>query len=402
MKTILFLECNISGTGVSAIKLAKERGYHTVLFTKERHYYAQLADNPMLYIDEVVELNTDSMAAILNHALDYNLYGIVAFDDYRLINAAAASHAFNLPSPSLIALTACRYKHLTRQYLHQHNANCRYKVGNIHDKFDLNNMQFPVVIKPCDDSGSNQVTICYSEEDALTAVQALSEFRVNRRGYQLSPHYLVEEFIEGDEYSAEAYWDSKDNEWTILGVTKKYTTSGQYAVEIGHDFPDDTLDIENITKTIIAWLTQIGLSHTVAHVEFKLSHSEIKLIEINPRVAGGMIDTLCYQSTGFDLVECYLSLHVKDMVYTPKLCANKQYTSIRFLTSEKPGTIIGFHANPQLSAPLLFNFVPTPIHVTTLKDSYSRLGYVITTASERYLAGKKAESWLDHVKLLYK
>lgn len=402
MKTILFLECNISGTGVSAIKLAKERGYHTVLFTKERHYYAQLADNPTLYVDEVMELNTDSIAAILSHALNYNLHGIVAFDDYRLINAAAASHAFGLPSPSLIALTACRYKHLTRQHLHQHNANCRYKVGNIHNKFDLNNMPFPVVIKPCDDSGSSQVTVCYSEEEALTAVQALSEFRVNRRGYQLSPHYLIEEFIEGDEYSAEAYWDSQSDKWKILGITKKYTTSGQYAVEVGHDFPDESLDIENVTKTIIEWLTQIGLSHTVAHVEFKISHGEIKLIEINPRVAGGMIDTLCYQSTGFDLIECYLSLHVKDMDYTPIFHTHKQYASIRFLTSERPGTITGFHANAQLSAPLLFNFVPTPKHVTALKDSYSRLGYVITTATERHLAGKKAENWLSNVTLQYK
>ncbi|MFV8075511.1 ATP-grasp domain-containing protein, partial [Enterobacter cloacae complex sp.6730661] len=86
---------------------------------------------------------------------------------------------------------------------------------------------------------------------------------------------FVEEFIEGDEYSAEAYWDRPCDEWKILGITKKYTTSGQYAVEIGHDFPDESLDIDDVTKTIIEWLTQVGLSHTVAHVEFKLNHGEI-------------------------------------------------------------------------------------------------------------------------------
>lgn len=401
MKTILFLECNISGTGVRAIKLAKEKGYHTVLFTKERHYYAQLADNPTRYVDNVVELNTDSIAAILNHALGYHLHGIVAFDDYRLINAAAASHAFGLPSPSLTALTICRYKHQTRKYLHQQNANCRYLVCNIYEKFDLNNMQFPIVIKPCDDSGSSQVTVCYSEKEALVAVHALSEFRVNRRGYQLSPYYLIEEFIEGDEYSAEMYWDIQDDEWKILGITKKYTTSGQYAVEVGHDFPDSSLDTEKITKTIIGWLTQIGLSHTVAHVEFKFSCGEVKLIEINPRVAGGMIDTLCYQATGVDLIECYLSLHVKDMVYTPAILTNKQYASIRFLTSEKPGIITGFHTNVHLPPPLLFNVVPTPIEVTTLKDSYSRLGYVITVAHTPQLAVENAENYLRNIKIHY-
>ena len=401
MKTILFLECNISGTGVRAIKLAKENGYHTVLLTKERNYYAQLADNPALYVNEIIELNTDSIAAILSHALEYNPQGIVAFDDYRLVNAAAVSHALGLPSPNLIALTMCRYKHLTRQHLHQQNANCHYKVCNIHDKFDLNNMPYPVVIKPCDDSGSSQVTVCYSEKETRAAVHALTEFRINQRGYLLSPQYLVEEFIEGDEYSAEAYWDRQYDEWKILGITKKYTTSGQYAVEIGHDFPDESLDIDDVTKTIIEWLTQVGLSHTVAHVEFKLNHGEIKLIEINPRVAGGMIDTLCYQSTGFDLIECYLALHVKGMTYAPTLTLNKQYASIRFLTSEKQGTILDFHANSHLDLPLLFNFVPTPVHVNTLKDSYSRLGYVITTAPTQHLAAEKAENWLKNITMSY-
>ncbi|EFB72610.1 argininosuccinate lyase [Providencia rustigianii] len=401
MKTIIFLECNISGTGVRAIKIAKERGYHTVLFTKENDFYNLLADNPTLYVDTLVELNTDCIASILSHAMELDTHGIVAFDDYRLINAAAVSHALGLPAPNLTSLATCRYKHQTRQQLHHLDANCRYKVCNINNTLDISKMCFPLVVKPCDDSGSSKVTVCHSMEDLDLAIKELTEFRTNHRGYKLSSTYLVEEFIEGDEYSAEAYWDTTLACWQILGITKKYTTSGKYSVEIGHDFPYESPLSAKIIQTVILWLTHVNLSHTVAHVEFKLHNNDIKLIEINPRVAGGMIDKLCERATGFDLIECYLSLHVKNMAYTPPRHHVPKYTAIRFLTSEKLGVITKIQVNSLSSTPLLFNFVPTPIQVNALKDSYSRLGYVITEAQEAELAAQFAEKWLKSVEIQY-
>ncbi|EPC7689098.1 ATP-grasp domain-containing protein [Providencia stuartii] len=113
------------------------------------------------------------------------------------------------------------------------------------------------------------MAICHTPIELSSAIQAITACRINQRGYELSSDYLIEEFIQGDKYSAEAYWDTKANRWEILGITKKHTTTGQYSVEIGHDFPCEFPLFAKIKTTLISWLNHIGLSHTVAHVEFK-------------------------------------------------------------------------------------------------------------------------------------
>ncbi|EMN4129135.1 MULTISPECIES: ATP-grasp domain-containing protein [Providencia] len=401
MKAIIFLECNLSGTGVRAIQIAKNAGYQTILLTKQRSFYEHIADNPLNVVDHVAEVNTDSLTAVINHAMNYPTYGIVAFDDYRLITAAAASHALGLPSPPIKPLVLCRYKQKTRERLSQYHQGFQYHVINIKDTIDTSNLSFPLVVKPCDDSGSSKVTICHTPIELTNAIQEICHFRVNQRGYELSSDYLIEEFIHGDEYSAEAYWDTSSNQWEILGITKKYTTTGQYSVEVGHDFPCELPSYPEIKTTLISWLKHIGLSHTVVHVEFKLQNDSITLIEINPRVAGGMIDKLCQIATGFDLVHCYLSQFVKDMEYTPQLTPEKCYASIRFLTADKAGIINSIKPTFLSSQPLLSNFVPTPLKVGSLKDSYSRLGYVITHATTQEKAIADAETYIKQIKITY-
>lgn len=65
----------------------------------------------------------------------------------------------------------------------------------------------------------------------------------------------------------------------------------------------------------------------------------------------------------------------------PQLTPEKCYASIRFLTADKAGIINSIKPTFLSSQPLLSNFVPTPLKVGSLKDSYSRLGYVITHAT---------------------
>ncbi|MGF7481707.1 ATP-grasp domain-containing protein [Providencia sp. SP181] len=401
MKTIVFVECNISGTGVSALKIAKRLGYHTVLFTKECAFYRKIPDDPTLYVDDIIELNTDCMVSVLHKAMQYNTVGVVAFGDYRLVTAAAVSHALGLPSPSIKALVSCRYKNISREILSNKEENIKFKVCQIGENIDFSEFTFPLVVKPCDDSGSSQVTICSNIEEANIAVTELINFRINNRGYKLSSYYLIEEFIQGSEYSAEVYWNIELNQWEVLGITEKITTQGKYAVEIGHNFPCK-LELKNkIEETIIGWLNRLGLSHTVAHVEFKLDNNKIRLIEVNPRVAGGMIDNLCENVTGFSLVECYLSLHVKGMSYIPQSVVENRFASIRFITPTKLGTIKTISTALVLSPSLLYKFVSTPIDAKALKDSYSRLGYIVVygTCAEEVITS--VESKLQQIKIEY-
>ncbi|MBD2796148.1 ATP-grasp domain-containing protein [Xenorhabdus sp. 18] len=291
-----FLETNASGTGVEAIRKLQHAGYHVLFLTQEIEFYQSLELNPLEVADIVIEVNTNCIGSILNRLANFELHGVVAFDDYRLITAAFVARHLGLPHPSIDGLIHCRFKNLTRQVVSSGNVD--YQVCELKAPLDDGTVPYPCVVKPCDDNGSVGVRICQNAEDLHKAVAALKEQRINARGYRLSSQYLIEAFVEGQEYSAELIWNTTSNDWQLLGVTEKHITSGSYAVEVGHDFPVMLPEYQEVETTIHGWLNEAGLSHTVAHVEFKLSSHGMALIEINPRPGGDMIHLLCQLSTG--------------------------------------------------------------------------------------------------------
>ncbi|WP_369308704.1 hypothetical protein [Providencia rettgeri] len=97
--------------------------------------------------------------------------------------------------------------------------------------------------------------------------------------------------------------------------------------------------------------------------------SHISLIEINPHVAGGMIDTLCLLSTGFDLVHCDLSHVVKNIEYKPQEKLKQLFSAIRLLITDRQGTITKLQTHFNLIKPIIYQLVPPLITIAKLKDS---------------------------------
>ena len=91
----------------------------------------------------------------------------------------------------------------------------------------------------------------------------------------------------------------------VVGVTAKHVGSAPYFVETGHDFPAQVpapvgAALESVT---LAALRAVGLTTGPAHVELRLDGVEPRVIEINPRLAGGLIPRLIHQATGRDLID---------------------------------------------------------------------------------------------------
>ena len=400
-KYVAFVECNASGTGVEAMKRVKERGLSVILLTQEREFYGTLESNPLEHADVVIDICTSCIASILNRLRDYSLRGVLAFDDYRLITAAVAARHFGLPAPAIEGLLNCRFKNLTRRAVR--SGGVRYQVFGLMRTMDMRLLRYPCVIKPCDDSGSAGVRICRDAAEFESAVDHLRRHRVNVRGYRLSEEFLVEEFVDGDEFSAELVWSRERSAWDLLGVTRKTVTSGEYAVETGHDFPVHLADHAAIARQIRNWLAEANLSGTVAHVEFKLKPGEggARLIEINPRPGGDMIHQLCKTVTGIDLVEAYLSLLILDE-FPPAQAAPPiaAASSIRFLLPESSGKIIEIQA-PSFENPSILSskIKKGPLLVESIDSSHARLGFVVTAGADIDDAARLADACIARMRV---
>lgn len=167
----------------------------------------------------------------------------------------------------------------------------------------------PCVVKPLTESGSVGVSLCRTPAQAVAAWQAIDAVRTDYRGRPRPPGALVEEYLLGYECSVETVADGAGRR--LIGVTDKLLGSHPHFVEVGQNFPSvlpDPVQAECVALAYAA-LDAVGHDFGAAHVEMRVTGQGPRLVEINPRLPGGMITDLVRHGLGIDLVAAIVALH---------------------------------------------------------------------------------------------
>jgi phosphoribosylamine-glycine ligase len=190
----------------------------------------------------------------------------------------------------------------------------------------IEKIKFPMIVKPTNLAQSLLVTVCYHEDElkrSLTALRKKIEKIYIENGRTEAPRIIVEEFMEGDMYSVDAYVNSRG---TVYFCPMVRVITGH---NIGHD---DFFNYLHMTPTSLkvptvikaheaaeAGIHALGLRNTTVHVELMKIDDEWKLIEIGARV-GGFRDTLHRLSCDIDhsLNDILIRLPKKPVI--PKKC----------------------------------------------------------------------------------
>lgn len=171
-----------------------------------------------------------------------------------------------------------------------------YKVDRLEPY--LFDMKLPVIVKPTDRSGSRAIT-------KVTDFNQLQEAIKNAVEQSFEHRAIVEEYIEGDEYSYETI--SFHGKHTTLAVTKKYTTGAPHFIETGHVQPSGLSEkmLKKIEPVMFRALDALKVTDGASHGEFKITpEGRIRIIEIGSRMGGDCIGSdLVYLSTGYDFME---------------------------------------------------------------------------------------------------
>ena len=158
-------------------------------------------------------------------------------------------------------------------------------------------MQFPMIVKPTDRSGSRGIMrVECMEEIAPAVIEAV------RNSFEKKA--IIEEYIEGNEYSCECI--SYQGKHHVLAVTKKYTTGYPHFIETGHMEPPELSETEmdHVKEFIPKALDALEIENGASHSEFKLdANGNVRIIEIGSRMGGDCIGShLVYLSSGYDFV----------------------------------------------------------------------------------------------------
>lgn len=170
-------------------------------------------------------------------------------------------------------------------------------------------MAYPCIVKPTDRSGSRAITKVTAKEQLSEAVAAAVEQSFEKKA-------VIEEFIEGNEYSCECI--TQNGVHHFLAITKKFTTDAPHFIETGHRQPSDIP--ENMTDSIVSQifraLDALEIKNSASHTEFKLDkNGTVRIIEIGARMGGDCIGSdLVRLSTGYDFVKMVIDTACGDPI----------------------------------------------------------------------------------------
>ena len=186
-------------------------------------------------------------------------------------------------------------------------------------------ISFPIIVKPLDRSGSRGITKLYDNNELDEAIDV-----AKKEGFEKKA--LIEEFIEGQEYSVECI--SFEGKHQFLQLTYKYTTGSPHFIEIAHlePAPVSNILLEKIIKIVFHALDSLGIKYGASHSEIKIDdNGNIKIIEIGGRMGGDMIgSSLVHLSTGYDYVENVINISLNNKPTLYERLSNK-YSAVIYI-----------------------------------------------------------------------
>ncbi|WP_441246982.1 ATP-grasp domain-containing protein [Kitasatospora sp. McL0602] len=153
---------------------------------------------------------------------------------------------------------------------------------------------YPAVVKPTRLQGSTAVRLV---QDAAE----LADWQAETERFGYTGQVLVEEYLDGPEYSVETLSDGGRHQ--IVGITAKQKTPAPAFVETGHVFPAPLPagDAAAVGELVAAVLDAAGYRFGPAHTELILTQDGPRIVESQARLGGDRIPALIRIATGFDI-----------------------------------------------------------------------------------------------------
>lgn len=382
------------GMQMPAIRSAKGRGHQILVMDPDPEAPGfALADR-----SGVADLADEETCFEAAH--QFRPEGVMTFAaDYPMRMVGQLCHHLGLPGPRPEAVAATTDKLPMRQRLRE----AGIAVPAFHEVLSdedavraISALNGPSIVKPTRSSGSRGITRLPSAVPREQVERAI-RFARNVQGPEAA--VLVEECVDGDEFSIEAItWGGRTE---VLALTEKTTTGAPHFVEVAHRQPGDARRWVELESVVRGCVEALGIDDSPTHTEVRLTERGPVVIEIGSRCGGGYISShLVPLSTGIDFIGAAIDVVLGS---EPRIeSTQSRGAAIEFVRAE-PGHVLSHGALDEIRGrPGVIELqlqVTVGDRVPPLRDARDRIGFVICASETAESAAEECRRCLQDLNL---
>ncbi|QOZ11801.1 acetyl-CoA carboxylase biotin carboxylase subunit family protein [Bradyrhizobium sp. CCBAU 51765] len=377
-RALILVEGNINSTGLEYVQAAQRLGLHPINLSTDPDQYEYLAAHGI----ETIRIDTNNLDALISECsrlrATYDIAGITGAREAVCATVGKLCRSFNLPGPNPTSIERCCDKFTQRQLLAQAGiAIPAYRLA-----LDLTEVEsaaaeigLPVILKPAVGIGSYGVRLC---RDVDELAEHTTYLLGGQHIWHSSPRILVEEFAQGPYYGT----DMMGNE--IIHIAAADFGPPPHFLFHEYTLPaplsdDDQKRISDLSRDC---LRALDLGWGPAAIEFRWTKRGPVVIEVNPRLVGGIGPRTIQLAYGIDLI----TEHIK-LVIGEQWDVSRRYTQTagaRLLYADRDGTLDWIDGESRAAAlpgvaEVKFYIEPnTPI--VRKGDHRDRIGHVIAAS----------------------
>lgn len=374
MKSVLIIGAGFLQSFV--IKRAKDLGYKTFAVDGDENAvgfkYADFSE----CIDIVNEKDC------LEYARKNHVDGVLtAATDYGVLTASYIARELNLNGLNYESAKLIKNKYLVRKCLFENRVDDTKQAFEVNSNTEIEalseKIEYPVMVKPCDGSGSRGAGRVDKAEDLKRACEYAMSGSITNRAE-------IESFVTGNEYGAEIFVENGNIH--VLAVMKKYMTKPPFYAELGHEYPSDlSQETENkVRECVIRAVKALNINFGSVNMDLLISDdNKVHIVDIGARMGGNLIGShIISLGTGVDYIGNMIKAAVGDETDFKANTKSHVATSLLALSPGKVKALPDFEKIEKEFGVMTEHHLKIGDVINPYRTNLDGCGYVISTENE--------------------
>lgn len=247
--------------------------------------------------DESWLISTADTEALAERCVDGGVDGVIAaFDDFNVICAQRLSERIGKPfyateDQVVTTMDKAKFKKLCRD--NNVPSTPEFYIDTDISSGWINDIEYPVIIKPVDGSGNRGITICNSKEELIKAHKKAME--ISKKG-----NILLEKYLEGDQIGVN--YVLQDGQIYVSVLHDRYMLEGDgthVPLPVAYVYPSKYTDqyLKSENAKVIQMFQSLGMKNGTLFLQGCIDDGIVYFYEMGYRINGAkqyqILDFLC-------------------------------------------------------------------------------------------------------------